>query len=51
MGFVSVHGERPSAEYAKLRKKSLESEFGHIVGTQLKKCFCCLPVWPIFGFL
>ncbi|KAE8656645.1 Kinase superfamily protein isoform 5 [Hibiscus syriacus] len=29
-GFVSVHGERPSAEYAKLRKESLESEFGDI---------------------
>ncbi|PPR86409.1 hypothetical protein GOBAR_AA34282 [Gossypium barbadense] len=32
-GFASVHGERPSAEYAKLRKESLESEFGHTVGT------------------
>ncbi|OIT38207.1 PREDICTED: uncharacterized protein LOC109239715 [Nicotiana attenuata] len=28
-GFSSVHGERPTAEYAKLRKESLESEFGH----------------------
>ena len=37
MGFVSVHGERPSAEYAKLRKESLESEFGHIVGTHSSK--------------
>ncbi|CAI9759544.1 unnamed protein product [Fraxinus pennsylvanica] len=27
--YSSVHGERPSAEYAKLRKESLESEFGH----------------------
>ncbi|TYG67312.1 hypothetical protein ES288_D05G067800v1 [Gossypium darwinii] len=36
-GFVSVHGERPSAEYAKLRKESLESEFGHIVGTHSSK--------------
>ncbi|RXH73059.1 hypothetical protein DVH24_012743 [Malus domestica] len=26
---TSVHGEMPSAEYAKLRKESLESEFGH----------------------
>ncbi|XVE97297.1 hypothetical protein REPUB_Repub03eG0007600 [Reevesia pubescens] len=36
-GFVSVHGEKPSAEYAKLRKESLESEFGHIVGTHSSK--------------
>ncbi|KAE8732541.1 ultraviolet-B receptor UVR8-like [Hibiscus syriacus] len=46
-GFVSVHGERPSSEYAKLRKESLESEFGHIVGTRLKKCLCCLSIWDI----
>ncbi|OVA13035.1 UbiB domain [Macleaya cordata] len=32
-GFTSIHGERPSAEYAKLRKESLESEFGHALGT------------------
>ncbi|KAF2293476.1 hypothetical protein GH714_002133 [Hevea brasiliensis] len=31
--FTSVHGERPSAEYAKLRKESLESEFGQALGT------------------
>ncbi|KAG6474649.1 hypothetical protein ZIOFF_068587 [Zingiber officinale] len=31
-GFTSVHGERPSAEYAKRRKESLETEFGHILG-------------------
>ncbi|XP_052210732.1 uncharacterized protein LOC127813674 isoform X1 [Diospyros lotus] len=30
--FTSVHGERPSAEYAKLRKESLESEFGQALG-------------------
>ncbi|XP_047322386.1 uncharacterized protein sll0005 [Impatiens glandulifera] len=30
--YTSVHGERPSAEYAKLRKESLESEFGHAIG-------------------
>lgn len=24
-----MHGERPTAEYARLRKESLESEFGH----------------------
>lgn len=28
-----MHGESPSAEYAKLRKESLESEFGHALGT------------------
>ncbi|KAF6161774.1 hypothetical protein GIB67_013851 [Kingdonia uniflora] len=32
-GYTSVHGERPSAEYAKLRKESLETEFGHALGT------------------
>ncbi|KAJ8763862.1 hypothetical protein K2173_003644 [Erythroxylum novogranatense] len=31
--FTSVHGERPTAEYAKLRKESLESEFGEVLGT------------------
>ncbi|KAG6485075.1 hypothetical protein ZIOFF_053604 [Zingiber officinale] len=31
-GFTSVHGERSSAEYAKRRKESLETEFGHILG-------------------
>ncbi|XP_074280420.1 uncharacterized protein LOC141605509 isoform X2 [Silene latifolia] len=30
--FSSVHGERPSAEYAKKRKESLEDEFGHVLG-------------------
>ncbi|KAF5743379.1 hypothetical protein HS088_TW09G01447 [Tripterygium wilfordii] len=33
----SVHGERPSAEYAKLRKESLENEFGHVLGTHSSK--------------
>lgn len=32
-GFTSVHGEKPSAEYAKLRKESLETEFGHALGS------------------
>lgn len=36
-GFTSVHGESPSAEYAKLRKESLESEFGHALGTYEKR--------------
>lgn len=32
-----MHGESPSAEYAKLRKESLESEFGHALGTYEKR--------------
>ncbi|XP_056691605.1 uncharacterized protein [Spinacia oleracea] len=35
--FNSVHGERPSAEYAKQRKQSLEQEFGHALGTHSSK--------------
>ena len=38
-GFTSVHDERPSAEYAKLRKESLESEFGQALGTYSSKSF------------
>ncbi|PKU69082.1 uncharacterized protein LOC110100309 isoform X1 [Dendrobium catenatum] len=30
--FTSVHGEKPSAEYARRRKQSLETEFGHMLG-------------------
>ncbi|CAI0376671.1 unnamed protein product [Linum tenue] len=30
--FTSVHGEKPSGKYAKLRKESLESEFGQALG-------------------
>lgn len=29
---TSVHGERPTAEYAKLRKESLETQFRHALG-------------------
>ncbi|CAA7398731.1 unnamed protein product [Spirodela intermedia] len=36
-GFTSVHGEGPSAEYAKLRKESLETEFGATLGTYSSK--------------
>ncbi|XP_023538257.1 uncharacterized protein LOC111799091 isoform X1 [Cucurbita pepo subsp. pepo] len=36
-GYSSVHGERPSAEYAKLRKQLLEKEFGHALGTYRSK--------------
>lgn len=34
-----MHGERPSAEYAKLRKELLESEFGQTLGTYSSKSF------------
>ncbi|KAI3453983.1 hypothetical protein Pfo_010646 [Paulownia fortunei] len=33
-GYSSVHGERPSAEYAKLRKESLETQFGRALGSK-----------------
>ncbi|XP_011649854.1 uncharacterized protein LOC101207577 isoform X2 [Cucumis sativus] len=36
-GYSSVHGGRPSAEYAKLRKQLLENEFGHALGTYRSK--------------
>lgn len=36
-GYTSVHGERPSSDYAKRRKESLETEFGHILGTYKSK--------------
>ncbi|KAJ4826293.1 hypothetical protein Tsubulata_042946 [Turnera subulata] len=35
--FTSVHGGRPSAEYAKLRKESLESEFGQALADRNKR--------------
>ncbi|KAM5564624.1 hypothetical protein ABKV19_018941 [Rosa sericea] len=38
-GFTSVHGESPSSEYAKLRKESLESEFGHALGANRSRSF------------
>ncbi|KAL5559613.1 hypothetical protein UlMin_035824 [Ulmus minor] len=37
--FTSVHGERPSSEYAKSRKEILESEFGQALGTYSSKSF------------
>lgn len=40
-----MHGESPSAEYAKLRKESLESEFGHALGTYGKS----VSILPRFG--
>ncbi|KAI3768115.1 hypothetical protein L2E82_18547 [Cichorium intybus] len=35
--FSSVHGEKPSAEHAKLRKESLESEFGNALTSRSKR--------------
>lgn len=32
-----MHGEKPSAEYAKLRKESLESEFGNALTSRSKR--------------
>lgn len=40
-----MHGGSPSAAYAKLRKESLESEFGHTLGTYGKS----FSVVPRFG--
>ncbi|CAM8898692.1 unnamed protein product [Rhodiola kirilowii] len=37
LGRNSVHGEVPSADYAKSRKKVLESEFGHVLGAHQSK--------------
>ncbi|XP_061374944.1 uncharacterized protein LOC133317133 isoform X2 [Gastrolobium bilobum] len=38
-GFTSVHGETPSAEYARLRRESLENKFGLALGTYGSKSF------------
>ncbi|KAK9052896.1 hypothetical protein SSX86_029526 [Deinandra increscens subsp. villosa] len=35
--FSSVHDDKPSAEYAKLRKESLESEFGNALTSRSKR--------------
>ncbi|GJN37220.1 hypothetical protein PR202_gb26179 [Eleusine coracana subsp. coracana] len=37
--FTSVHGERPSSEYAKIRKQSLETQFGRILGSSSRRLF------------
>ncbi|KAF0907769.1 hypothetical protein E2562_020854, partial [Oryza meyeriana var. granulata] len=38
--FTSVHGgDRPSSEYAKIRKESLESQFGRILGSSSRTLF------------
>ncbi|KAK7311922.1 hypothetical protein RJT34_10396 [Clitoria ternatea] len=44
-GFTSVHGETPSAEYARMRRESLESKFGLALGTYSSKSFKA-----IYGF-
>lgn len=43
---TSVHGEKPSAEYAKSRRASLENEFGHAIGSHGSKA---LSVYYRFG--
>ncbi|KAF8690866.1 hypothetical protein HU200_041268 [Digitaria exilis] len=37
--FTSVHGGRPSSEYAKIRKESLETQFGRILGSSSRRLF------------
>lgn len=37
--FTSVHGERPSSDYAKIRKASLETQFGRILGSSSRRLF------------
>ncbi|KAM3207375.1 hypothetical protein ACQJBY_062544 [Aegilops geniculata] len=37
--FTSVHGGRPSSEYAKIRKESLESQFRRILGSSSHTLF------------
>ncbi|KAJ0248588.1 Protein kinase superfamily protein [Hirschfeldia incana] len=37
--YTSVHGGRPTAEYAKLRRESLETEFGQALGAYSSKSF------------
>jgi len=44
-GFTSVHGVTPSAEYARMRRESLENQFGHALGTYSSKSFNA-----IYGF-
>ncbi|KAB1204767.1 hypothetical protein CJ030_MR8G027386 [Morella rubra] len=45
-GFTSVHGESPSAEYARLRKESLESKFGNALGSYGKSLGQALSTRP-----
>ncbi|CAI9094754.1 OLC1v1030543C1 [Oldenlandia corymbosa var. corymbosa] len=47
--YSSVHGERPSAEYAKLRKESLESEFGDLLGSRSKNVSTLYHFGPFFA--
>lgn len=45
-----MHGERPSAEYAKLRKESLETEFGHVLGARSKRVSVLYDFGPFLAF-
>ncbi|KAK4338049.1 hypothetical protein RND71_042536 [Anisodus tanguticus] len=50
-GFSSVHGERPTSEYARLRKESLESEFGHALtykSKSLSSLYCYGPFLALY---
>jgi len=51
-GFTSVHGETPSADYARMRRESLENEFGHALGTYSSKSFNAIyrfgPFLPLY---
>ncbi|XP_044462867.1 uncharacterized protein slr1919 isoform X2 [Mangifera indica] len=48
---TSVHGERPSADYARWRKKSLESEFGVALGAySSKRASIAYHFGPILAF-
>lgn len=38
-GYSSVHGDIHSAEYAKSRKESLESQFGRVLGSRSVSAF------------
>ncbi|KAE9603681.1 putative cadmium-transporting ATPase [Lupinus albus] len=38
-GFTNVHGEAPSAEYAKRRRESLENQFGRALGANSSRSF------------
>lgn len=45
-----MHGERPSAEYAKFRKESLETEFGHVLGARSKRVSVLYDFGPFLAF-
>ncbi|WVZ63034.1 hypothetical protein U9M48_012709 [Paspalum notatum var. saurae] len=47
--FTSVHGERPSSEYAKIRKESLETQFGRILGSSSQRLFADRGFGPVLA--